>query len=310
MKDVIKWLIDGDICIQFQTWRDLKNNYRPDLQFRIENEGWGRKFLSYRNPQGHWGRGFYQPKWTSSHYTILDLKNMGISPLQPSIRESIRLILETQKAKDGGINPGKTISVSDVCVNGMFINYATYFKTDEDALKSIVDFILSQHMPDGGFNCLSNRKGARHSSLHSTISVLEGIHEYQVNGYSYRLKELQTAAQAAREFILMHQLFRSDRTSQIIHPDFLRFHFPPRWHYNILRCLDYFRYAEVPYDDRMREALDFIRQKSSNGIWSMSAHYPGKNHFVMENGGKPSRWITLMALRILQFYRHQESGDR
>jgi len=56
----------------------------------------------------------------------------------------------------------------------MFLNYAAYFKTSEIKLQSIIDSILAELMPDGGFNCWTTRSGAKHSSLHSTISVLEG----------------------------------------------------------------------------------------------------------------------------------------
>ena len=95
-----------------------------------------------------------------------------------------------------------TISQSDVCVNGMFLNYASYFNSSENDLRSIVDFLLSEQMGDGGFNCQSNRKGASHSSLHSTLSVIEGILEYSYNGYTYRLKELKKAKKSQDNLFL------------------------------------------------------------------------------------------------------------
>lgn len=79
-QDILSWLLEGDISIQFQTYRDLLKVDKPRLQKRIEQEGWGERFLSKRHSNGHWGRGFYQPKWISSHYTLLDLKNLAISP--------------------------------------------------------------------------------------------------------------------------------------------------------------------------------------------------------------------------------------
>ena len=133
--------------------------------------------------------------------------------------------------------------VSDVCVNGMFLNYAAYFGADEEALKSVVDFILSQHMPDGGFNCHSNRIGAVHSSLHTTLSVAEGILEYARNGYRYRLADLEKARRRSDEFMLVHKLYQSHRTGKTINPGMLRIPYPPRWYYDILRALDYFRLA-------------------------------------------------------------------
>ncbi len=179
------------------------------------------EFLAARRPDGHWGRGFYQPKWISTHYTLLDLKHLGIAPDHPLIRESIGQILAQHKEADGGVNPAKTIKISDVCVSGMALNYAAYFGTPVESLQSIVDFLVAVQMPDGGFNCESNVHGAVHSSLHSTISVLEGIGEYLANGYTYRAAELDVIAGQAQEFVLQHRLFRSDRTGEIINPQFL-----------------------------------------------------------------------------------------
>ena len=118
-------------------------------------------------------------------------------------------------------------------------------------LKSIVDCILAQIMPDGGFNCMSNRFQTVHSSLHTTMSVLEGITEYEIQGYTYKLAELIQAKKSSIEFILMHQLFRSDRTGEIINKDFLKLTYPCRWRYDILRALDYFQHSKLNWDDRM-----------------------------------------------------------
>jgi hypothetical protein len=302
--EIISWLLEGDVSIQYQTYRDLLDTDRPRLRRRIESEGWGLKFLSCRQPYGHWGRGFYQPKWTSSHYTLLDLKNLNIAPRNKAIRETLRIILESEKGVDGGVYPVGTDRKSDVCINGMFLNYASYFRVKEDFLKSVVDFLLAEKMNDGGFNCQSNRKGATHSSLHSTLSVLEGIFEYESNGYSYRLSELKKAKLASHEFILMHNLFRSDRTDKIINPNFLKLCYPPRWYYDILKALDYFRLAAARYDNRMAEALQVIESKrTNNGLWRLPAHHPGQTHFKMEEAGKPSRWNTLRALRVLRHFR-------
>lgn len=301
---VIEWLQEGDVALQYQTWRDLLGEEKPSLQARIEQEGWGRRFLDCRNADGSWGRGFYQPKWTSSHYTLLDLKTLAISPQQIWISESIRDIALTQKGADGGINPSGTISNSDVCINGMFLNYACYFGEQPESLVSIVDFILDQQMEDGGFNCRRNRSGARHSSLHSTLCVLEGMWEYQRNGYQYRAAELEKAACEAREFLLQHRLFKSDCTGEVIHSSLLRFAFPPRWRYNILRALDYFQAARLPWDDRMSDALEvLLAKRKPDGRWRAEAAHPGATHFTMEEARQPGRWNTLLALRVLKCYQ-------
>ncbi|TGK27863.1 hypothetical protein EHQ05_08735 [Leptospira yasudae] len=301
---LISWLLDGDVSIQYQCYRDLLNLEKESLRKRIESEGWGAKFLFYRKANGHWGKGFYQPKWTSTHYTLLELKNLCLHPKNEAIRETLSTIFENEKARDGGIYPIGTNKTSDVCLNGMVLNYSSYFKVKKENLHSIVDFLLSEKMKDGGFNCRSNRKGAVHSSLHSTLSVLEGIHEYLNNGYHYREAELKEAAKESREFILMHKLFRSDKTNEIIHPSFLKLTYPYRWYYNILRALDYFRSAGEKYDRRMDDAIEILLSKRrKDNKWKLESKHPGVTYFDMEKAGEPSRWNTLRILRVFKHFR-------
>ena len=304
----IAWLLEGDVSIQYQVYRDLLQTDRPQLRKRIATEGWGAQFLSRRQANGQWGRGFYQPKWTSTHYTVLDLKNLGVSPDHGQIIETVTMILKDNKGEDGGINPARSIKESDVCIGGMALNYACYFGMPEKMLQSVIDFLVAQQMPDGGFNCRSNRSGAVHSSLHSTISVLEGLLEYLRGGYGYRLSELSQIAVDSREFMLQHRLFRSDHTGEIIDKRFLSLSYPSRWYYDILRALDYFQCAGADYDPRMQDALDVLRKKQrKDGRWSLQAKHPGQTHFEMEKPGGPSRWNTLRAMRVLEHFAQNAS---
>ena len=302
-KHLFDWLLEGDVSIQYQVHRDLFDTIKPELRDRISKEGWGANFLSHRNENGHWGRSFYQPKWTSTHYTLLDLKNLGISPDNVVIKKTIDLILLKTKGVDGGINPSRTNKNSDICINGMFLNYACYFRAPEDPLRSIVDFLINNQMGDGGFNCHSNRGGAVHSSLHSTLSVLEGLQEYSLNDYKYRLSELTRIELESREFILLHKLFRSDHTNEVIDKRMLMLSYPSRWRYDILRALDFFQYAGISYDPRMQYALDVLNKKRRrDGRWPLQAKHFGQTHFDMEKTGTPSRWNTLRALRVFKHY--------
>ncbi len=302
-EEILQWLLEGDVAIQYQSYRDLLGVNKPRLQNRIEKEGWGAHFLSKRKANGDWGERYYQPKWISTHYTLLDLRNLNISPKQKLIKASIECSALPAMVHDPTSKPPVSILNTDVCVNGMFLNFASYFKTKEKKLQSTVDYILTQHMTDGGFNCMLNRFGAKHSSLHSTLSVLEGISTYEKCGYHYRLDELKAMAEAAKEFLLIHQLFISDRTGQIINKAFLKFPYPRRWKYDILSALDYFQYSGTAWDERMLPAIEvLLKKRNKNGTWNVNAKYPGQTHFDMERAGQPSRWNTLRALRVLSFY--------
>jgi hypothetical protein len=301
---VIDWLLEGDVSIQFQVYRDLLDSYREDLRHQIALEGWGKQFLLQQGPDGHWGRSYYQPKWTSTHYTLLDLKNLGISPDLKEIRDTIDLVLEKNKADDGGIHPSSATRMSDLCIDGMFLNVASYFKADEALLQSVVNLLIDTQMGDGGFNCRLTRSGAVHSSMHTTISVLEGFQEYKANGYSYRMVEIERIAAEAREFLLQHQLFQSDRTGRIIDKRFVMLSYPSRWRYDILRALDYFHSTGADFDARMQPAIDvLLGKRKRDGTWPVQARHPGQTHFEMEKTGKSSRWNTIRALRVLRHFR-------
>ncbi len=300
------WLLEGDVSLQYMVHRDLLNTNQltlNELQARISSEGYGKRFLDLQKANGHWGLGFYQTKWISSHYTLLDLKNLGVLPTE-GIMRCLNLILEENRgAFDGGINPAREIKESDICINGMFLDYACYFGVDEEKLMPVVDFFISQQMPDGGYNCRKNRSGAKHSSLHSTISCLEGIRTYKQCGYTYSLDELLQQEKEAVEFILMHKLFKSDHTGQVINKGMTMLSYPSRWKYDILRAMDYFVSVHYPYDERMSAAIELIKSKQrKDGRWPVQARHAGKLHFEMEKTGRASRMNTFRVLRMLEEY--------
>jgi hypothetical protein len=306
---VVDWLLQGDVAIRFQTQRDLLHRYDVHLQERIAGEGQGGALMASRRADGHWGNGFYRPKWTSSHYTLLELKNLGLSRRHTSALETVVLILDTEKGQDGGLNPSTTVRQSDACVNGMALNYASYFHAEQESLQSIVDFLLGQRLPDGGFNCRLNRSGAHHSSVHTTVCVLEGLTEYQRSGYRYRLEELRSAQTDATEFLLRHHLYRSERSGRVMNPEFTRLHHPARWHFDVLRGLDALADSGTPYDPRMSDALQVVQSRCKpDGRWVANRPYRGLTHVPPTAPGQPDRWVSLIALRVLNSYPANSEG--
>lgn len=305
MDTVINWLLAGDVSIQYQTHKYLLKSDQTTLnglRKRIAAEGWGKQFLEARNEGGHWGRAFYQPKWISSHYTLLDLRYLEIEPVDP-IMETLTLILNPNKSADGSIRASQSRPSGDICINGMFLNYASFFGMQEAQLRPLVDYLLENIMPDGGFNCEGQIRGARHSSMHTTLSVLEGIREFIKAGHTYRVDDLTQARVGAEEFLLTHRLFKSDQTGEVINKKWLMLSFPSRWFYDILKALVYFADSGKPYDPRMQDAIDVLLTKQrKDGTWPVQAKHPGLVHFDMEQTGSPSRFNTLRALRVLNKY--------
>lgn len=299
---VTPWLLEGDVAVRFQTHSDLLDDERPDLERLVASDGDAATILAARGADGHWGRGFYQPKWTSSHYSLLELRDLGLAPGNAECAATVALIAR-QKGGDGGVNPSGEIKEADVCINGMFIAYASHFGATTADLESIVDFLLGQQLPDGGFNCRANRSGAHVSSVHTTTSVIDGLAEYLRRGYGYRDGEVSVAVGAAAEALLARRLFLRRSDLQPIRADFTRLHHPPRWHFDVLHGLDVLRRAGVSRDPRMDDALAVLqRRRRHDGRWAAAAQFPGATHVQYPPAGSPNRWVTLRALRVLRHF--------
>ncbi len=285
---IISWLLEGDPSIRWQVQKDLQNEPREIYQIerdKISLSGWGKQLLSYQDPSGMWGGGLYSPKWISTTYTLLLLRRLGLDPDNARAARGCELLYEKGLYEDGGINFWASMNYSETCVTGMVLSILSYFNFPAGKLEIIVDHLLKQQMKDGGWNCRSY-KGATHSSFHTTISVLEGLREFETRS-GYKSRQILKSRKDAIEFLLQHKLFRSHRTNRIIDSKMTRLVFPPRWRYDILRFLDFLRETETGYDDRMEEALSIIKKKkNSDGTWNLQRGYPGKVFFEMEKTGQ------------------------
>jgi hypothetical protein len=307
--DTIRWLREGDPAIHWQVLQDLLGAAERDVERerqKVARAGWGARLLARQDPEGTWAGGMssdgglYSPKWISTTYTMLLLRDSGLPAANRQARKACRLLLDGGLQRDGGINYGWR-GRSETCITGMVLSILSYFGYDDDRLDTLADHLLGQQMPDGGWNCRRDL-GATHSSVHTTISVLEGLRFYELH-FGRNVRPIRAAQRRGREFLLVHRLFRSHRTGDIIKPVFLRFSFPPRWHYDILRALDYFQAAGAPRDKRLAEAIDIVRStQREDGRWTLQNRYKGKTYFELERLGAPSRWNTLRALRVLKWW--------
>ena len=302
--EVLDWLMTGDASIRWQVQRDLLG--KPPEEYQVEQAqvaetGWGAELLARQDEDGKWGGGWYSPKWTSTTYTLLLLFQMGLPPGNPQALRGCAHFFARDLEKDGGINLVKNMRTSETCINGMLLGLLTYFGSPDPRVHSVANFLLHDQMPDGGWNC-RRPHGATHSSFHTTILALEGLREY-CRIAPDRKEGFQPAIERAHEFLLQHQLYQSHRTGQPARQEFTRMCFPPRWHYDFLRSLDYFQSINAARDDRMQAAIDLlISKQNTNGTWSLNQPWAGKVFFTLETPGHPSRWNTLRALRVLKWW--------
>ena len=301
----LDWLLAGDVSIRWQTQRDLlgrsARTWRAS-QARVATEGWGHALLALQRPDGHWGRGAYQPKWTCTTYTLQLLWLLGLTPGHPAARKACSALLEEGLETDGGINfwrPRRR--VSETCVTGMVLGQVGYFLSGDARKERLAEYLLAAQMPDGGWNCRWPA-GATHASFHTTISVLEGLREYAAAGGARR-KATDAAAARGREFLLQHQLFKSHTTGRQVSSEMMRLHFPPQWRFDVLRGLDYFQSTGVRPDQRLADAMAHLTSlRRPDGGWLLARGHPGAVHLELEKAGKPSRWNTLRALRVLRWW--------
>ena len=309
----LRWLLDGDPAIRWQVLQDLLSAAERSVERerrKVSREGWGARLLARQGPDGRWAAGkspeggLYSPKWISTTYTMLLLRDFGLPATNRQARKACKLLLDGGLKRDGGINYAAWASwtgTSETCITGMVLSLLSYFEFDDDRVDTVADHLLGQQMSDGGWNC-ERPRGATHSSFHTTISVLEGLRLYEVHRRR-KVRAVRAAQRRGREFLLVHRLFRSHRTGAIIKPILLRFSFPPRWHYDILRALDYFQAVNAPRDKRLVEAIEILHNKQrKDGRWTLQNRYTGRTYFELERLGAPSRWNTLRALRVLKWW--------
>jgi hypothetical protein len=189
------------------------------------------------------------------------------------------------------------------CINGRTVTLGMYFDQD---VRGVVARLLGEQLQDGGWNCEAENGSVR-SSFATTINVLEGLLAYErATGGS---AESSAARRRGEEYLLERKLLRRKSTGAIVKPAWLQFSFPVRWHYDVLRALEYFRAAGGPPDSRLDEAINLLRSKQQpDGTWLLENTYPGRIHFALEDGdGRPSRWNTLRALRVLNWYERRST---
>ncbi len=234
--------------------------------------------------------------WTSTLPTLQLLYDFGIDPHDQRVRRAVALVRDNcrwehagQPFFDGEVEP---------CINGRTVTLGVYFGED---VSPIVTRLLGEQLTDGGWNCEAENGSVR-SSFATTINVLEGLLAFERAG---RGSPAVTAARRrGEEYLLERRLFRRKSTGEVVDPAWLQFSFPPRWHYDVLRALDYFRSVGDPPDPRMDEAVALLRSKQQpDGTWLLENIHPGAVHFDLEDGdGHPSRWNTLRALRVIDWH--------
>jgi hypothetical protein len=298
-KAVMQWLLDSDPSIRWQVMRDLMDEPEEVVaaeRSRIASEGWGARLLALQAPDGRWWADTDPWPLKGTIFALVLLKDLCLDPSSEAARTAIGRVREGNTWHPYAGRPffdGET----EACINGRILAIGAYFGEASDRL---LDRLLSEQLEDGGWNC--DAPPSQRSSFHSTICVLEGLLEYEkAGGAAAAVTEARVRAQ---EYLLDRRMFRSLSTGKVINPEWIRFSFPPTYHYDVLRGLDYLCSAGVEPDGRVDEAVALVAKKQhQNGRWPLENPHPDRVDFDMEGGaGTSSRWNTLRALRVLDWY--------
>jgi hypothetical protein len=304
---VIDWLLDSDPSIRWQVMRDLTHEQADVIaaeQARIATEGWGARLLALQAPDGTWAGSAWSRDWTDTFHVLELLRRFGLDPASEQARRAVGLVREHVTWGDGApwVNPwaDNRFFEGEVepCINGNVVATGAYFGVD---MTSLVDRLLGEQLPDGGWNC-EVENGATVSSFGTTINVLEGLLKFE--RATGRSNEVRAARRRGEAYMLQRRLFRRKTTGEVIDPSWLKFSFPHWYHYDVLRGLEYLHDAEVRPDERIAEAIGVVEgHRDPDGRWPLQTVHAGEAHVEMEDGeGKPSRWNTLRALRVLDWF--------
>jgi hypothetical protein len=305
----MRWLLDSDPSLRWQVMRDLIGAPADEVaaeRTRVGTEGAGARLLALQGADGQWGGAAWNRGWNSTMHVLMLLRDMGLDPASDQARRAVGLVRDGVTWQGWAAYDGNPFFAGEVepCINGQVGAVGAYFGQD---VRGIVDRLLAEQLPDGGWNCEA-ANGSTRSSFNTTICVLEALleHERAVGAGP----EVTGARLRGQEYLLERRLFRRRSTGEVIARDrkgdaaWTRFAFPTWWHYDVLRGLEYLRRAGVVPDERVAEAIDLVASKRDrDGRWSLETRHPGEMPVETgEDEGRPSRWNTLRALRVLNWY--------
>ncbi len=307
-RSVIQWLLDSDPSIRWQVMRDLIGAPSEQVaaeRARVATEGAGARLLALQGSDGSWAGAAWNRGWDSTMHVLSLLREFGLDPAGNEAHRALGRVRERVTWR-GGNWDGNPFFAGEVepCINGQVAAGGAYFGQD---VRGIVGRLLGEQLPDGGWNCEA-ANGSTRSSFNTTICVLEALLEYELGGGS--TAGVTEARLRGQEYFLDRRLFRRRSTGEVIErdrkggADWTRFSFPAWWHYDVLRGLDYLRRAGATPDERVAEAIKLVESKrDADGRWSLENQYPGSMAVEVDEGqGRPSRWNTLRALRVLDWY--------
>ena len=321
--DSVGWVLEPDNpSVRYWALQDLlgKKSTDPDVEKALDavmQTPEVQSILAELKPGGWWENenDMYLPKYRASTHQLLILAELGAKRI-PSIENAIEHLFKFQR--DSGhfltelpkTDKGRASIVMDgCCLDGNVLFYLNHFGfIDDERTRQLLDFTVKYHsIEKGGWKCRSypiNPNSVFPVNCYmGATKVLKAFSRIQE---SKRSKDIQAIIEREIENILENQIFRYLRNKDGSRKDkegWKRFGFPLFYQSDALEVLDTLVRLGVK-DERMIPAIELVEKaQGEDGTWRLINTFNGKMIVDIEEKGKPSKWITLKACRVLKgFY--------
>ncbi|MCL4519161.1 MAG: hypothetical protein M1587_08205 [Thaumarchaeota archaeon] len=310
---VIDWLLQEDQpSVRYYTLVDLLDRKEADPDVRealsqIPKKGWASKILALQKAKGNWEKesDLYRPKYTATNWRAIVLSDLGLTSKDKRIEKTANLFFKYWLAPP----PAENVFNDEVCIVGNTARMLTRFGyADDSRVKKLFDRLLEDQKEDGGWHCFKSDKGC--------LDGWEGLAAFASLPRSKWSRKIKSSIERGAEFYLERKLFDDGEKKYL---PWFRFHYPNHYYYDILVGLDVITKLGYASDRRLAPALDILKEKrQKDGTWLLDKIHPdiaqgaryriskSAKRFALEEEGKPSKWITLTAMRVLK--RVEESS--
>jgi hypothetical protein len=310
VKNVLDWLLEeNQPSIRYHTLTHLfdKPESNPDVRSSgamIPKNGWAADLLRKQAPDGSWvsNKSLYRPKYISTNWVLLILADLGLTRKEPRIEKACRLWIERFSKPDGGFGTDNA-KKSELCIVGNTTRALVKFGyADHPKVRSAFEWLVREQKENGGWHCWGKN---------GVLDAWEGMSAFAAYPKQKWTKSIKRAVENGAEFFLERELYKEGKR----YSPWFRFHYAIHYYYDLLVGLDFLTALGFASDRRLTYAADLLREKRRHdGRWNLDAIHPEmlrssnsnlhKKHpripLALEQAGKPSKMITLTALKVLK----------
>lgn len=313
----LQWLLENDNpCVRYLALRDLAGESLDSKDFlTVKKEAYIRgpiaEILKQMNPDGYWqkpGAG-YNPKYTSAVWSLILLSQLGASADEDErIKKACEYYLDHAFTKDHSLSSNGTPSGTVHCLEGNMCLALTILGITDNRLDQTYEWMARSVIGDGvtyyaytcgpNFACGANGKKP---CAWGAVKVLLALGNLPKNK---RTPVIKKAIQAGVDFLLGTDPVKAEYPTSYNTPpnrDWWLFGFPLFYITDILQIAEAVVSVDRGKDPRLKNTIEYIKSKQDDkGRWNLEYSYAGKTWGDYGEKGKPNKWVTYRALKVLK----------